>query len=443
MSSIMTNTSSMAALQTLRSINDQMGTTQNRISSGLKVGSASDNAAYWSIATTMRSDNAAMSTVSDALGLGAAQVDIAYTAMESVKDTLDEIKTKLVAAQQPDVDKSKIQSEIKQLQEDLKTFASSATFSGGNWLDVSEAETQKVVASFLRDSNGVSLGTIDVDTAKTALFNSATDETGLLEQGDAITIGANAADDVEFDGSTAADTDPIEIEDVFVHDFAAAADGAIDLNDGGAIKFDININGEETRVTINAKTLEDAGITDGLVDSDADLLAAFNAALTSAGVNDQVEAVAGTTGGVNIQQIDDAGAVVTFDGNTDDANTYELSVSNVRTSDNGNFFEATGFDISSAGSLDLEEYMQGVDSMLSAVTTAASDLGAIKTRVDSQQSFVSKLMDAVDRGVGQLVDADMNEESTRLKALQTQQQLGIQALSIANNETQNILSLFR
>jgi flagellin len=81
--------------------------------------------------------------------------------------------------------------------------------------------------------------------------------------------------------------------------------------------------------------------------------------------------------------------------------------------------------------------------MLGKVTTAASDLGAIKSRIDSQSSFVGKIMDAVDRGVGQLVDADMTEESSRLQALQVQQQLGIQALSMANANSQSILSLFR
>ena len=74
---------------------------------------------------------------------------------------------------------------------------------------------------------------------------------------------------------------------------------------------------------------------------------------------------------------------------------------------------------------------------------AASKLGAMKTRLDAQLSFTSKLQDALDRGVGQLVDADMNAESARLSALQVQQQLGIQALSIANSSSQNILSLFR
>ena len=53
-------------------------------------------------------------------------------------------------------------------------------------------------------------------------------------------------------------------------------------------------------------------------------------------------------------------------------------------------------------------------------------------RIDLQKDFISSLMDSIDRGVGQLVDADMNKESTRLQALQVQQQLGIQSLSIAN-----------
>ena len=87
--------------------------------------------------------------------------------------------------------------------------------------------------------------------------------------------------------------------------------------------------------------------------------------------------------------------------------------------------------------------ISAVDAALNELTTSASDLGAAKKRVSLQQDFVTDLMDAIDRGVGQLVDADMNKESTRLQALQVQQQLGIQALSIANGNAQSILSLFR
>ncbi|MFX8883507.1 flagellin, partial [Acinetobacter baumannii] len=77
------------------------------------------------------------------------------------------------------------------------------------------------------------------------------------------------------------------------------------------------------------------------------------------------------------------------------------------------------------------------DKALAAVTKAASQVGAVKTQIDSTKTFVSTLMDSVDRGIGQLVDADMDKASTKLKALQVQQQLGIQALSIANGNSQN------
>ena len=85
----------------------------------------------------------------------------------------------------------------------------------------------------------------------------------------------------------------------------------------------------------------------------------------------------------------------------------------------------------------------GVDAAIEKMTEAASSLGAVKTRIDIQKDFAQALMDAIDTGVGQLVDADMNAESTRLQALQVRQQLGIQALGIANQSAQMILRLFQ
>ncbi len=107
---------------------------------------------------------------------------------------------------------------------------------------------------------------------------------------------------------------------------------------------------------------------------------------------------------------------------------------------------SSDFDISAVTDDDLsglDSLIDDVDSALSSITDAATNLGSIKTRIDLQNDFISALTDAIDRGIGQLVDADMNEESTRLKALQVQQQLGIQALSIANSGSQSILSLFQ
>ena len=92
MTSILTNAAAMSALQTLRTIGQNMENTQASVSSGLRVASASDNAAYWSIATTMRSDNGALSAVQDALGLGAAKVDTAYAGMESAVEVVKQIE---------------------------------------------------------------------------------------------------------------------------------------------------------------------------------------------------------------------------------------------------------------------------------------------------------------------------------------------------------------
>ncbi|HEU0065910.1 MAG TPA: flagellin [Sphingomonas sp.] len=72
-----------------------------------------------------------------------------------------------------------------------------------------------------------------------------------------------------------------------------------------------------------------------------------------------------------------------------------------------------------------------------------STLGAASRKIDSQLSFTSKLSDVVEAGIGNLVDADLAKESAKLTALQTKQQLGVQALSIANQAPQTITSLFR
>lgn len=81
--------------------------------------------------------------------------------------------------------------------------------------------------------------------------------------------------------------------------------------------------------------------------------------------------------------------------------------------------------------------------MLDAAITGAANLGTSAKRLDDQSNFISKLSDALKSGVGALVDTDMEAASAKLQALQTQQQLGVQALSIANQSPQTILSLFR
>jgi flagellin len=186
MSSINTNVSAMTALQSLNKTNMALETTQKRISTGYRVGSAEDNAAYWSIATTMRSDNSALSTVKDALGLGAATIDVAYTATNSAIDVAKEIKNKLVAARQPGVDRTKIQSELDELQNQLQSIGDSAVFSGQNWLSTDSSvagynATKSIVASFTRSAGAISIGTINVDTSGTKLYDAGAAGVGIID----------------------------------------------------------------------------------------------------------------------------------------------------------------------------------------------------------------------------------------------------------------------
>jgi flagellin len=434
----MTNASAMTALKTLQMTNKSLDQTENRISTGYKVATASDNAAYWSIATTMRSDNKALSTVQDALGLGAATVDVAYTAMDSVKDVLDQIKTKLVSASQPGVDKSKIQSDISELQNQLKTYANSASFSGNNWLSVdssssSYSATQSVVSSFNRSSdNQVSISTIDIDISGVSLFDSSS-----VAGSDGILEGGTAA------AATTAST--------FATNFASG----LDLSASGSeITFDVTLDGgTATTVTLNKSEVDAAlGTTDGKVSNASDLAKVVNHALGTASVTG-VSASEGT--GTDAGKLVFTGTTTGTSGTVDISNAAsDVGSSTAITGAAGMFADvsatgaATGggimdIDITNASAAQLKSYTDMVESMSGKVTTAAANLGSVKSRIDMQQDFVKNLMDAVDRGVGALVDADMSQESTRLQALQTQQQLGIQALSIANSNSQSILSLFR
>ena len=398
MSSILTNTNAMAALSTLRSISSGMEDTQARISSGLRVGSASDNAAYWSIATTMRSDNMALSAVSDALGLGAAKVDTAYAGMDSAIEVVKEIKAKLVAATEDGIDKAKVQEEITQLKEQLTSIAQAASFSGENWLqsDLGTATTKTVVASFVRGDDG------SVSVKK---VNYALDGSNVLFD----TSGANGG-----------------ILDK-VYDVSAKS-----------VTLSVNTDGVAEQVTVEAFSVDD------LIAQDAVFTTNTPAGSTK---STQLAEVAGTF----YVKVDDTNWVLAADvtGTGQEAVHDEGGV--FYGVDTGNAPPAAAeapssikdINIVGMNSVDLDTLISGVDEALTDMTSAAADLGSIGMRIDMQQEFVGKLTDSIDKGVGRLVDADMNEESTRLKALQTQQQLAIQALSIANSDSQNVLSLFR
>ena len=134
MSSILTNNSAMVALQTLKSINMNLGKVQSEISTGKTVESAKDNAATWAISKVMSSDVAGFEAISDSLGLGQATVGVALNAAESVTDLLTEIKGKIVNSQEENVDRAKIQTDIVALRDQISSIVGAAQFNGLNLL---------------------------------------------------------------------------------------------------------------------------------------------------------------------------------------------------------------------------------------------------------------------------------------------------------------------
>ena len=141
----------------------------------------------------------------------------------------------------------------------------------------------------------------------------------------------------------------------------------------------------------------------------------------------------------------------TLGGNSEAAFKVQLDGSNVTITDTDQSATATNkysigafnMDSASGGSLDFDAMLQQVDAAEQVLKEVTGRLGATEQRVDSQMEFVEELTKAVNDGIGTLVDANMAEESAKLQALQVQQQLGLQALSIANQAPQSILGLFR
>lgn len=427
MSSILTNTSAMVALQTLRTINMNLDQTNNRVSTGLRVNTAADNAAYWSIATTLKSDNSALGAVQDSLGLGASTLTTTYTGLDAVKTALDDLKQQLTTATGENVDKSKVQQTIDSLIAQLRSTADSASFSGQNWLSTGSSTdlTKTIVSSLSRDSsNQLVIGTIDVDITNIRLFGNGTSTFGILDK------------TIDLDTYTSNSGEAATVETTAI-DFAT---------DDDKVSFLVSKNGAPAvTVNITQDTLTEAGLSDTKIRSNADLRAVLEQALSDSGISG-ISVDFDGSGNVVFSSLDDFSIGGATDSGTDtiDVTALGLSASDVTTSSaSAAATSVADIDITSASSDDIEGYLRVVDQALSQVTDAASAIGAYQNRVTSQQSFVKALMDANTTAVGTLVDADMEEESTKLKALQTQQQLAVQSLAIANSSTQNILTLFR
>ncbi|HYE46587.1 MAG TPA: flagellin [Caulobacter sp.] len=270
-----TNQSALIALQNLNKTNDNLDSVQGRISTGLKVQGAKDNASVWGIAQAQRADIGALAAVKMSLDRATSISDVALTAGESVSDLLNTLKEKVTAAMDPSIDAQ-----------------ARAT------LDADFKATLKQITQALTNAN--------------------------------------------FDG-------------------ANLLNGSLTSN----IRF--------------------------LANADA------NAYIT-----------------LSVKNLSLGGSILTVPA------TASITTATLATS-----------------------VMSAINTSINNVNQALGDLGAQAKQIDAHNTFISKLTDVLNSGIGNLVDADLAKESARLQALQVQQQLGAQALSIANQAPQIVLSLFQ
>jgi flagellin len=402
MSSILTNTSAMVALQTLKGINKNLNMVQAEISTGKSVGNAKDNSAIYAISKVMESDVKGFKGISDSLGLGSSTISVARQAAETVTDLLTEIKGKIVASQESNVDRSKLQTDITALTDQVKSVVGAAQFNGLNLVNGSTASID-VLSSLDRSSTGVSASSItvtsqDLSTGAYVAKNVLGTSTGVSTSGD--TAG--------FALAAATGTGTIEI--------AAAGANAFAAGD----KVSLRIGDKTANYTVSA----------------ADVASTTPSDIVAVGLKNAVEALG--IAGLTVDYDSAAPGTLAFT----NAGTKALSVSaQFSNAGAGGLGALSAVDVTtSAGAT---AALGSVETLIQTSIDAAASFGTVQKRIEIQSEFIGKLSDSLKAGIGTLVDSDLEEASARLQALQVQQQLGTQALSIANQQPQSLLSLFR
>jgi len=307
LTSLITNTGAMNALNSLRSVNKGLETTQNRISTGLKVNSAKDNAAYYQISETMKGDSSAYASINEGLTLTKNSVATARLGAENFQELASQFEERVAFAQGAKGGYGEIEKELEELVKQMTATVEQATFNGDDMVNAA-AVAVPITASAVNGADG----TVTEATASTTTRN--------------IVTGVSR----------------------------------------GSGSFDVT--------TMEVSTVD---------------LSAMLADFMGLATDFQTNAEAGT--GEDFL----AGALVS------------------------------------------------AETALAKATDAATSLGLAEASIEGQQEFLTNLADNIDSGVGSMIDADMEKEAAKLQALQVQQQLATQALSIANSAPQSVLSLFQ
>ncbi len=396
MTSVNTNYGALVALQSLNQTTSELAEVQSRVNTGLKVGSAKDNGAVFAIAQEQRARVASISSVTAGIDRATSTIDVALSAGQAISDLLTQLKEKSTAAQATDLStdqRAALQADFSALRSQINQIASAATFNGIN-----------LVGS---GGSNFSVLTSDLATATTGRQVQSTAIAGTVPALSGYVVGNGsvaAADDTTFNLNGVA----IGTVDITATTTVQQYLTAVSAATGGRVTASYNqTNGQFTYVAPEAV----AG-TNELT------LTTTGTARSWLGQGVAAGAVSGASVTSTITDLD-----FTVDG------SGALStVTSALVLDNAN----------NAGTA-----AAAIGTAITTLNRQLATLGSQAKALDVQKSFLGKLSDSIENGISNLVDADLARESARLQSLQVKQQLGAQALSIANQAPSIVLSFFR
>jgi flagellin len=428
MSSINTNVTAMAAIRSLSMITNQMQTTQARVESGLRINKADDDPAVFAITQTMRADLKGLAAVRDGLAFGKAALTVGRDAATRISNELATLRQTVTQGQQQGLDKATMNTQVQNLLQNMRSFAETAVFNNVNLLNNASSFTGDKTLNVLRDTSG---NTINV--ANQAVINAA---------GQFLNLGNFNVDQGGIRLLPPANIDP--------------ADGnAVAVRRGGIeYVFEFNTTGSPLTAQASATRVVIAvDIGGGNTMTPTAELGRLVETMRSNGIGARLNAD-GTIdmfgGGINR---------VGFNFGVTNQGALTFDAANNRW-DMGTTYAVLDGAVGAAGDISARATVIGGTVAGNTITNASSaiatvneairlmngrlaELGARLTQVEGQAEFTKQLTDSIREGLGALVDADLAEESARLTSLQTKQQLAIQSLSIANQQGQSLLGLFR
>jgi flagellin len=423
MLSVNTNYSAMVALQNLNATTSDLEVVQNKISTGLKVSGAKDNGAVYAIAQGQRARVSGLAAVRDGIDRAINVVDSALNAGSKVSDLLVEMKAKAVAAQSEDLSpeqREAFQGDFAELRNKINTIVSTATFNGANLID-NTTPTLRVLQSDL--DTGVGAGSVAtvVGAAKPAAAVTPSRSDWVVNASEAWDAANN---------------------DLVAGDHIVITQGTNTY----AVQIGANTTIQQLIDGVNAAT--GGRIVASYDDATGRITYQATAAIATAAFSVEVNALADGSGAARESNFinglaTNAPAAAADAADQRPSSTTTIVGFDLRVGGTGPLLNLLTLDIGGATTTGATQAVNALTTAMNSLNSNLATLGSQSKALDIQKSFLATLSDTVERGVSSLVDADLAKESARLQSLQIKQQLGAQALSIANSAPQVLLSLFR